>query len=220
MINHHLSSEILISYAAGNTSPSESLIVASHLSYCSKCRKELEFYEKIGGELLEDAESVDINTTSIDNVLAKIDIDESREKVVEPPIINSIFKNIPSVLSKYLPEGRKLTDKWNNGLGGIKYFDIDLGNSKQNTRARMLSIPPGKKLPHHGHEGQELTLVIQGGFSDENGSYDSGDVAIEDENNIHTPISDPKEGCVCLVVYEGNLKFKGLFGPILNFLKI
>ena len=54
MINHHLSSEILISYAAGNTSPSESLIVASHLSYCSKCRKELEFYEKIGGEMLED----------------------------------------------------------------------------------------------------------------------------------------------------------------------
>ena len=146
MINHHLSSEILISYAAGNTSPSESLIVASHLSYCSKCRKELEFYEKIGGELLEDAGSVDINTTSIDNVLAKIDIDESREKVVEPPIINSIFKNIPSVLSKYLPEGRNLTDKWNNGLGGIKYFDIDLGNSKQNTRARMLSIPPGKNF--------------------------------------------------------------------------
>ena len=105
-------------------------------------------------------------------------------------------------------------------MGGIKYYDIDLGNSKQNTRARMLSIPPGKKLPHHGHEGQELTLVIQGGFSDENGSYDSGDVAIEDENNIHTPISDPMEGCICLVVYEGNLKFKGLFGPILNFLKI
>ena len=52
MIKHHLSSEILISYAAGNTSPSESLIVASHLSYCSKCRKELEFYEKIvGGKL-------------------------------------------------------------------------------------------------------------------------------------------------------------------------
>ena len=164
--------------------------------------------------MLEDAGPVDINTTSIDNVLAKIDIDESREKVVEPTIINSIFKNIPSVLSKYLPEGRNLTDKWNNGLGGIKYFDIDLGNSKQNTRARMLSIPPGKKLPHHGHEGQELTLVIQGGFSDENGSYDSGDVAIEDENNIHTPISDPKEGWVWLVGYEANLKFKGLFGPI------
>tara|TARA_B100000427_G_scaffold3846_1_gene3737 strand:+ start:2344 stop:3006 length:663 start_codon:yes stop_codon:yes gene_type:complete len=220
MINHHLSSEILISYAAGNTSPSESLIVASHLSYCGKCRKELEFYEKLGGELLEDAGPVDINTSSIDNVLSKIDIDESREKVVEPPIMNSIFKDIPSVLSNYLPDGNNLTDKWSNGLGGIKYFDIDLGNSKQNTRARMLSIPPGKKLPHHGHEGQELTLVIQGGFSDENGSYDSGDVAIEDENNIHTPISDPKEGCVCLVVYEGNLKFKGIFGPILNFLKI
>jgi len=123
-------------------------------------------------------------------------------------------------LHKMLPEGQSLTDSWKKGLGGIKYFDINLTDSSKNSHARMLSIPPGKKLPNHGHEAQELTLVLEGGFSDENGHYNAGDVAIEDENNIHTPIADSNEGCVCLVVYEGNLKFKGLFGPVLNFLKI
>ena len=104
MINHHLSSEILFSYAAGNTSPSESLIVASHLSYCSKCRKELEFYEKIGGELLEDARPVEINTTSIDKVLSKIDVEGTIEDGVEPPIVNSIFKNVKNRVIYNIPQ--------------------------------------------------------------------------------------------------------------------
>lgn len=220
MIKHHLHPEILLSYAAGNTSPSESLIVASHITVCSKCRKEVETFEKLGGKLLEESGTVDVNASSLDSIMSKISdydsVDNSRDVVST----NAVFKNIPSVLRKYLPDGSNLTENWSKGIGGIKYFDIDLGNSNQNTRARMLSIPPGKKLPHHGHESQELTLVIQGGFSDENGSYDVGDVAIEDEKNIHTPISDSKEGCICLVVYEGNLKFKGPLGPILNFLKI
>ena len=220
MIKHHLHSEILLAYAAGNTSPSESLIVASHITICSKCRKEVETYEKLGGKLLEESERVEVNTSSLDEIFSRIDKDDRSENSSDVLVTSDIFKNIPTVLQQYLPDGASLTEKWNKGIGGIKYFDIDLGNSRQNTRARMLSIPPGKKLPHHGHESQELTLVIQGGFSDENGSYDVGDVAIEDENNIHTPISDPKEGCVCLVVYEGNLRFKGPFGPILNFLKI
>ena len=220
MIKHHLFSEILLSYAAGNTSASESLIIASHLTFCHKCRKELELYEKLGGNFLKEVKSVEFSSSSLDNVLSKIDIDDNLQEEVNPRVVNNIFKNIPSVLSKYLPEGRELTDKWNKSIVGIKYFDIDLGDPKQNTRARMLAIPPGKKLPHHGHEGQELTLVIKGGFFDEHGSYDSGDIAIEDENNIHAPISDPKEGCVCLVVYEGKLKFRGFFGPILNFLKV
>ncbi|MBH87942.1 MAG: hypothetical protein CMJ12_02150 [Pelagibacterales bacterium] len=220
MIKHHLHSEILLSYAAGNSSPSESLIVASHITSCSKCRRDVETFEKLGGKLLEISNSVEVDSSSLDNIMSRINNDDYSIDSSDVLGTSDIFKNIPVVLQKYLPDGDSLTENWKKGIGGIKYFDIDLGQSNKNTRARMLSIPPGKKLPNHGHEAQELTLVIHGGFSDENGSYDAGDVAIEDENNSHTPISDPKEGCVCLVVYEGKLKFKGLFGPILNFLKI
>jgi putative transcriptional regulator len=220
MIKHHLHTEILMSYAAGNTSPSESLIIASHITSCAKCRKDVDTFEDLGGNLLVESDYVDTNSSSLDNIFSKIDSYEETFTEVKPKNVNSIFNNIPAVLHKFLPEGNTLTENWNKGIGGIKYFDIDLGNSNNITRARMLSIPPGKKLPHHGHESQEYTLVIEGGFSDENGSYDVGDVAIENEDNLHTPIADHNEGCICLVVYEGNLKFKGIFGPILNFLKI
>ena len=218
MIKHHIYPEILMAYAAGNTTPSVSLIVASHITFCAECRKAVEVYESIGGNLLENSETVEPSLSSLDNIFIKIDNIEVEDTFNETTTKNRFFNNIPSVLSDYLPDGNELTEKWKRGIGGIKYFDIDLGDFKQNTHARMLSIPPGKKLPHHGHESQELTLVLHGGFRDENGSYNVGDVAIEDENNLHTPISDPKEGCVCLVVYEGKLKFKGFFGPIINIL--
>ena len=218
MIKHHIHPEILMAYAAGKTSPSVSLIVASHITLCAECRKVVEDFENLGGKFLEDSDPVEVNSSSLGSILDKLDNIDLDDQFVEPTNKVNSFKNMPSVLSKYLPDTDKLTDKWKKSIGGIRYFDIDLGDFKQNTHARMLSIPPGRKLPHHGHESQELTLVLEGGFKDENGSYNAGDVAIEDENNLHTPVSDPIEGCVCLVVYEGKLKFKGLFGPILNIL--
>ena len=45
MIKHHLHEEILMSYAAGNASSSVSLIVASHITICSKCRNAVSTYE-------------------------------------------------------------------------------------------------------------------------------------------------------------------------------
>ena len=207
-----------MAYAAGKTSPSVSLIVASHITLCAECRKVVEGFESLGGKFLEDSDPVEVNSSSLESILGKIDNIGLDDQFVESTNKVNSFKNMPSVLSKYLPDTDKLTDKWKKSIGGIRYFDIDLGDFKQNTHARMLSIPPGRKLPHHGHESQELTLVLEGGFKDENGSYNAGDVAIEDENNLHTPVSDPSEGCVCLVDYKGRLKFKSLFGPILNIL--
>ena len=219
MIKHHLHPEILMSYAAGNSSSELSLIIASHITVCSKCRKEVCLYEDIGGKVLEESLSVETKAETLDIILSKLD-GLTSELITNTVIENNSFKNIPVVLQKMLPEGNSLTEKWKKGIGGIKYFDINIESSSKGAHARMLSIPPGKKLPNHGHEAQELTLVLEGGFSDENGHYNVGDIAIEDENNVHSPIADSEEGCVCLVVYEGNLKFKGVFGPILNFLKI
>ena len=216
MINHHIHSEILMSYAAGTTSPAVSLVVASHLTICSKCRDEVAKYEELGGHIVSNSDIASVNPNSINDIFKKIEnTEDSREESVGN---HNAFEEIPRVLQKYLPSGNTLTEKWKKALTGFKYFDINIGDDS--AVAKMLAIPPSKKLPHHTHEGTEFTLVLQGGFSDENGNYDAGDVAIVDENHSHTPIADANEGCVCLVVFEGNLKFKGLLGPVLNYLKI
>jgi len=112
MIKHHIHPEILMAYAAGKTSPSVSLIVASHVTLCSECRKVVENFENLGGKLLEDSVPVEINTSSLESILCKIDNIELSDEFVEPTRKVNSFKNIPSVLSKYLPDSDKLTDKW------------------------------------------------------------------------------------------------------------
>ncbi len=217
MIKHHIPSDILMSYAAGTTSPAVSLVVATHLTLCSKCRVEYAKYEELGGHYVQNVEEVRVNPDSINSVLNKIDNNVTTEDT-NINTNNEQFSNIPRVLQKHIPSGKFLTYGWKKALAGFKYFNINIGDAS--SVVKMLSIPPGKKLPHHSHEGTEFTLVLEGGFSDEQGSYDSGDVAVVDESHSHTPVADAEEGCVCLVVYEGNLKFKGLLGPVLNYLKI
>ena len=55
-IRHHLSDDLLISYAAGSLAEGWSLAVATHLALCPACRKRLAVAEDIGGELLEAAQ--------------------------------------------------------------------------------------------------------------------------------------------------------------------
>ena len=52
-INHCPSSAMLLNYAMGNTKEAESLIISSHITYCSACKAEVAKYESIGGFYLK-----------------------------------------------------------------------------------------------------------------------------------------------------------------------
>ena len=74
-------------------------------------------------------------------------------------------------------------------------------------------------MPKHGHEALEATLVLHGGYSDETGAYNKGDLVVANSEEVHSPVSAETTGCLCLVVYSGSLQFKGLLGSILNLAK-
>ena len=81
-------------------------------------------------------------------------------------------------------------------------------------KVELLRIEPGHGAPRHTHEGTEYTLVVSGGFTDENGSYGPGEVSIVDSSHTHQPIADPGEICYALAVTDGNLKFTGWLGAL------
>lgn len=56
------------------------------------------------------------------------------------------------------------------------------------------------RIPQHTHKGQESTLVLHGGFSDEDGHYEVGDVLVRDASVKHSPFTKPGEDCLCLTV--------------------
>ncbi|MCB2108841.1 MAG: cupin domain-containing protein, partial [Rhodobacteraceae bacterium] len=81
----------------------------------------------------------------------------------------------------------------------------------QGYRARVLRIAPGTRVPHHGHGGEEMTMVLAGGYTDESGSFARGDVQCADQSTVHQPVADPGEPCIALTVTRGALVPTGFF---------
>jgi len=122
MIKHHVDPEILMSYAAGTSSMPVSLIVASHITICGKCRKDIQLFEDIGGKVLEESSSIKTKPETLDIMLSKLDDIDIELEIPSDIKVNSIFKNIPVVLHKMLPNGNALTEKWKKRYWRHKVF--------------------------------------------------------------------------------------------------
>jgi putative transcriptional regulator len=71
------------------------------------------------------------------------------------------------------------------------------------TRAYLLGAAPGKALPHHGHNGIELTQVLQGEFFDGSVRYATGDFLEADGGHEHHPLVGSGQECICAIASEG-----------------
>jgi putative transcriptional regulator len=78
-----------------------------------------------------------------------------------------------------------------------------------------LRIKAGRSIPSHTHRGPEVTLVLDGGFSDQRGHYSRGDVCVADDTVEHRPVADPDGECLCLALSGGPIRFKGWLGSLL-----
>ena len=67
----------------------------------------------------------------------------------------------------------------------------------------LIKLVAGRRLPRHGHAASELTLVLDGAFSDSTGRYGVGDIQEVDKQIEHQPAADEREGCVCLIAAAG-----------------
>ena len=207
-IRHHLSEELLLDYSSGALSEAWSIAVAAHLSKCSRCRASHAKLEEIGGSLLTDSTPEELSDDIFSNVLERLD-------EVGASVGNEIRKNsgwassygIPSVVADYLAADTKKLPWKNLGLG---VSQVVLKTKDKSATARLLKIPAGRKVPHHSHNGRELTVIFSGGFSDETGSYGPGDIQEIHGNAEHQPWVRDGEDCICLAVTEAPLKFSNV----------
>ncbi len=71
--------------------------------------------------------------------------------------------------------------------------------------AVMIRMEPGCGYPAHRHVGPEELFVLQGGFSDEHGTYRAGDYARFERGSSHSPVA-LHDGPPCVffaVAHEG-----------------
>lgn len=211
-IKHHLSDDILMAYSAGALPEAFNLMVASHISMCDQCRAQLESFDAVGGALL-DIDAVDMPEDSLAATIAMIAAQEPQPRKTAPSV-NGV---LPGPLRDYVG-GDLDAIKWRPVGMGVKQAILP---TSRDASARLLFIPAGAAVPDHSHNGIEMTMVLQGAFSDEDDRFARGDVEIADQSVHHTPVADISEDCICLAVTDAPLRFSGLIPRIAQpFLRI
>ena len=205
-IRHHLSEPLLMAYAAGTLPEAFGLIVASHITMCDECRASLAGFEAVGGAVMEDVGEVALAEGSLDSVLARLSPPDRR------PIIAKRAGTLPTPLMDYIG-GDLSAIKWRSLGMGVKQAILPTDSKAS---ARLLFIPAGQAVPDHGHRGTELTLVLQGAFSDSSDRFAPGDLEIATEDFQHTPVAEAGADCICLAATDAPLRFKGLLPRLLQ----
>lgn len=222
-INHHPDETTLISYAAGTLDEAFAVIVSCHLQICETCRETVRTAELIGGTHLEQSEEVPLSQGSFGRLLEKISVEPTTESinqqsatelVLETNQPNHEWSELPLALQSYLKTN--IEDiKWKRLAPGVSHHPITLSENA-NSSLRLLRIAKGKQMPEHGHNGHELTLILQGAYQDKFGTFAKGDIADLDTDVEHQPKVISEEDCICLSATEAPTKFKSLLGRILQ----
>ena len=199
MVKHHPDTNTLLEFAASSLPAAQSVVVSTHLQFCSECRQRLAQLESLGATMFENAEPVDINPSVFDNVLARLD------EVEEDRAANDASASTLSWTVKQIRKGNLDQLQWKKVTRLLRI--ADLGEIDGAAEFSLYHIAEGGRIPQHNHSGTEMTLVLQGGFSDEGGSYHAGDFITREAGDIHAPTALSGGDCICLAVLESPLRF-------------
>jgi len=199
--------DLLLDYASGALPEAVSVLVATQLALRPELRRMVAELENIGGALLEEIEPAPLSERALDAVLAEISANDD-EPQDQPAVAAGTdletAEIVPQPLRSYLG-GPLGSLPWRKRAPGIEEVRIPIGDNR--FEMSLVRLKPGSRVPDHSHEGCELTLVLDGAFSDAGGRYARGDLAVSGENDQHAPTADPELGCICVAITGGPLKF-------------
>lgn len=209
---HHISDELLAAYAGGQLPEPLALLVATHLTLCPEARRRCRAFEAIAGVMLDAIEPEPVAADLRSRLLARLDaLPEPSGGHAAPPIERPRGR-VPAPLAAYIGDCYEQLP-WRS-FGAVS--EVRLMPNAPGFVTRLLRIRPGVSIPDHTHEGLEATLVLQGSFSDQTGTYGVGDVALHEGDVDHAPVAGPGEVCICLAVTDAPLRLTGSFGRLLN----
>lgn len=193
---------LLSHYVAGSLPMPVNAMVETHLEIREDSRFIVRGMETIAGTQIEQFEPAPlINRDKIFDQIVKSDAPAA----AKPKIVGRKCSIFPESLRNFT--GLAADDvPWRTKLPGFKEFSI---GEWDGCEAELLWIRAGRAMPAHTHGGSELTLVLNGGFSDVDGHYVRGDIAAADESVDHRPIADTGEVCICLAITTAPLKLTG-----------
>lgn len=207
-ITHHPDVSTLMSYAAGSLAEPLAAVVAAHAAICRACRGEIARMDLIGAALFASLPATTVVAAAPLNALRGAECD------IEPEATPGVVGDVPPPLVGLI--GAHLDDiAWKRLGYGIWHLPLQLSPGTKGD-LRLLKVAPGMMMPEHGHGGAEITLLLKGAYKDEFGHFQAGDIADLDEDAEHQPVSDPVQGCICLIASTERAKFKSMLARIVQ----
>src|SRR5690606_15196045 len=103
----------------------------------------------------------------------------------------------PPALRKLLPASPAQAP-WQRLGRALRACRLSTGNPRH--EVALHHIRAGGRVARHSHRGEEITVVLQGSFSDALGQYAAGDFMRRDGRDRHAPQAAAHEDCICLTV--------------------
>lgn len=211
MISLHPTQQQLHDFVEGNSVPAMALVISAHVDMCAECQMQVAAMQESASE---EAFASAANCPEFSSMLANITQLPAAERIISQPEkvkieLDGRAFNLPRPLRRYVSK----TGNWSHLLGKVWQAPVDLGPIG---KANFIYMEKGGRVPEHTHRGSELTLVVDGEFSDGIANYDSGDFITMDCANTHTPHSDADEGCLVFTIVDQPLHFTSGIARLLN----
>jgi anti-sigma factor ChrR (cupin superfamily) len=198
-------SEALWEYALGSLDETGRAEVESHLGECARCVAELDAARE---------------------TLAQVALDLPPE----PPPASVRERLMESTRGRYAAFVDKLAILWDlgreqaaalldslatavwepSGIPGVDLIHVEPGPRVAHADAGFIRFAPQLPFPHHGHQGDEKQLVLDGGMLDDKGcNFHPGDFTYQAEGSTHSFVASP-EGCMLATLLVGGIVIDGV----------
>ncbi len=201
MTKFHPDLDLMTEHVAGTISLAQSACLSVHIGSCEQCQRLAGQLSDIGATLFEGLDPVPVGDAQLDAVLARLD--------EEPPLKYATgskqdSSSTPAILQR-LMSGDFSDLTWKAIGKSLRVSYLKTGDP--DNELALYHIKAGGRIPEHSHRGNEMTLVLEGGFSDVDGSYHKGDFIFRRPGEVHAPTAFQSEDCICVAVLDAPLKF-------------
>lgn len=204
---------LVAEFVSGTLPTPLQVLLASHLEMNASNRDWVASLEAMAGIELSEIEPVALTDRNamLDRIMASPDkVRAAADATADGDTPETLRRFIGMPLSRVAWKRNHFA-----GIDECKLGELD------GCKASLFRFPAGKGVPPHTHEGTEMTLVLQGGFSDQTGHFVKGQIAVADGTVDHRPVADDHEECICFSVTDAPIRLTGPLGRFLSpFLRI
>lgn len=206
---HHPSDETLVAFLDGTLYEARRIVVAAHMELCVSCRRLTHAIDAVGGAHLERLPARELANAALENTLVRLDAPFPTGRQASAAIHNGLPVQLRALAPYQLGPWRWIGP-------GVHWRSVALPDAASGSRLFLLKAAPGTHLPHHAHEGTELTVILKGAFLHSGTRFGLGDCDDADETVEHLPVVNNDEECICLVAMQGRIRMLSLLGRLIQ----